>query len=430
MRRFSPARRGWVSRYLALGALVLALPMSACEGLLDVEDPANLTADDFEESIPVSMVTSGIQGAFQGMLGYYILYTGMLTDEFILAGTFPYRAEVDDRRVFDNNSGILGSVYNPLSVSRFMADTGVVMLENAIGGGGGVTDAELREAIAVGKYYGGFSRLLLAESFCASAIGGGPALSSDARMADALTFFVTVEAEAQANGQSDLVSAAQVGQARAHLWLRDFSAAASVASQVPADFEYLAYYSNSSIGQKNQIARQTWAINAVIRWTVGDGTWVGANNEKWPYFDEWVALGLIAPEPGLISFNINVPVTQQKKYQTGDVPIVIASGAEAELIVAEDRLRASDLAGAELIVNALRQDNWSLAPIAFTGGDLVGNLTIMARERARELYITGERLPTLRRYLEDSLDLFPVQTGTDTCFPVPLREKEANDNIG
>ena len=396
---------------------------------MDVEDPANLTADDFAESIPVSMVTSGIQGAFQEMLDYYILYTGMLTDEFILAGTFPYRAEVDDRRVFDNNSGILGSVYNPLSVSRFMADTGVVMLENAIGGGGGVSDAELREAITVGKYYGGFSRLLLAESFCASAIGGGPALSSDARMADALTFFVAVEAEAQTNGQSDLVSAAQVGQARAHLWLRDFSAAASVASQVPADFTYLAYYSNSSIGQKNQIARATWAINEVIRWTVGDGTWVGANYEKWPYFDEWVALGLLAPEPGLMSFNINVPVTQQKKYKTGDVPIVIASGAEAELIVAEDRLRASDLAGAELIVNSLRQDNWGLAPIAFTG-DLVQDLTIMARERARELYITGERLPTLRRYLEDSLDLFPVQTGTDTCFPVPLREKEANDNVG
>ena len=34
---------------------------------------------------------------------------------------------------------MLGSVYNPLSVSRFMADTGVVMLEGAIGGGGGVS---------------------------------------------------------------------------------------------------------------------------------------------------------------------------------------------------------------------------------------------------------------------------------------------------
>ena len=389
MRQFSPARRSRLSRYLAIGALVLTLPTVACEGLLDVKDPANLTADDFEEAIPVALVTAGVRGEFQNMFDYYVLYTGMLADEFVLAGTFPYRQEFDDRMIFDNNAGLLGDVYNPMSRSRFMADTGVVLLENAIGTDvAGITDDELREAAAVATYYGAYVRMLFAESFCESAIAGGPALSSDARMADALTLFTTTETKAQATGQTDLVSAARLGQARAHLWLRDYPAAATAAAQVPVDFAYYSYYSNNSIGQKSKVVRYTWAINEVIRWTVGDGTFAGNNFEEWPYFDEWVSLGLLASEPTLISFNPAVPVAQQKKYQAGDTPIAIASGAEAELIIAETRLRAADLAGAATIVNQLRADNWGLAPIAFSG-DLVDDLEIMARERSRELWIIG-----------------------------------------
>lgn len=429
MRQFSPARGGRLSRYLAIGALVLALPTLACEGLLDVEDPANLTADDFEEAIPVDMVSSGIRGEFQNMFDYYVLYTGMLADEFVLAGTFPYRQEFDDRMVFDNNAGLLGDVYNPLSRARFMADTGVVLLENAIGSGvAGITDEELREAAAEAKLYGGYNRMLLAESFCASAIAGGPALDSDARMEDALSVFTAAETQAQAAGRADILAAARLGQARANLWLRNFSAASAAAAQVPADFAYYSYYSNNSIAQKSKVVRFTWAINEVIRWTVGDGTLAGNNFEKWPYFDEWVSLGLLASEPTLQSFNPVVPVAQQKKYSSADAPIAIASGAEAELIVAEVRLRSADLAGAATIVNRLRADNWGLAPIAFSGV-LVDDLEVMARERSRELWLTGERLPTLRRYLVDGLDLFPEKLGTDTCLPIPLQEKAANDNI-
>jgi hypothetical protein len=429
MRRFSPARRGRFSRYLAIGALVLTLPAVACEGLLDVKDPANLTADDFEEAIPVDLVTSGIQGEFQNMFDYYILYTGMLADEFVLAGTFPYRQEFDDRLVFDNNAGLLGDVYNPMSRTRFMADTGVVLLENAIGTDvPGITDDELREAAAVATYYGAYIRMLFAESFCESAIAGGPALSSDARMEDALSLFANAATQAQATGQADVLAAARLGQARANLWLRDWAAASTSAAQVPVDFAYYSYYSNNSIGQKSKVVRYTWAINEVIRWTVGDGTFAGNNFEEWPYFDEWVSLGLLASEPTLQSFNPAVPVAQQKKYITGDTPIAMASGAEAELIIAEARLRTNDLAGAATIVNHLRADNWGLAPIAFSGV-LVDDLEIMARERSRELWLSGERLPTLRRYLDDGLDLFPDRTGTDTCLPVPLQEKAANPNI-
>jgi len=106
----------------------------------------------------------------------------------------------------------------------------------------------------------------------------------------------------------------------------------------------------------------------------------------------------------------------------------MGQGVEAELITAEVLLRSNDLAGAAAIVNQLRADNWGLGAIAFSGV-LTDDLELMARERSRELWLTGERLATLRRYLDDGLDLFPDRAGTDTCLPVPLQEKAANPNI-
>ena len=169
-------------------------------------------------------------------------------------------------------------------------------------------------------------------------------------------------------------------------------------------------------------------LDDALRWTVGDGTISAVGNEKWPYFDEWVSLGLLMPRPDLESFNPIIPVVHQMVYVSGNAPIVVASGAEAQLIMAEQKLRAGDSGGAAQIVNALRADHWGLEPIAFSG-TLGEDLRVMARERARELYLTGERIGTLRRLLADGVDLFPTgKSGSDTCFPLPERETDTNPN--
>lgn len=411
-----------------LVAAILPVMLVACNDLLSVEDPVNLTPDDLEGAAPVALTINGVRGSFQAMYDYYVLHTGILADEFILAGTFPYRQEMDERAVTLNNDGLLNDLYAPLSTARFLADTAVAMLEGAQGEPG-VDPAALRDGIALAQYFGGYTRLLLAEGFCSSAVSAGPSLSSDERMADALATFEAAEALAATAGRSDLVAAAQVGQARAQLWLRDFAAAVSTAGEVPRNFAFRAYYSTSSIPQKNKVARYTWAIDEVIRWTVGDGSLEFAAHEEWPYFDEWVRLGLLEPRPDLQSFNLSVPVNLQQKYTTGDAAIVMASSVEAKLIRAEGLLRTQKPAEAESIVNDLRQDHWSLGPISFTG-DLIEDLKIMARERARELWLTGGRLATLRRYLIDGLDLFPSgKLGADTCFPVPQQERDTNPNL-
>jgi len=398
----------------------------ACNDMLRVDDPVNLTPDDLQGGA-TALTVNGVRGAFQSMFDYYVMHTAILTDEMILAGTFPYRAEMDARSITANNEGLLGDLYTPLSTARFMADTAVAILDAAAGGGG--DEAERLEGVALAKYYAAYSRMLLAEAFCKSAINGGQGLTSDERMADALTAFQDAGSAAQAVGDAELIAASKLGEARANLWLGQYPAAATAAAAVPDDFSFKAYYSTASVAQKNKIVRLTYAIDEARRFTVGDGSLVFTGHEKWAYFDEWESLGLLEKRPDLTSFNAAVPVVLQLKYPTADTPIVMASGAEARLIEAEVKLRDSDPGGAAAIVNDLRSSHWGLGAISFSG-DLATDLPVMARERARELWLTGERLPTLRRYLADGVDLFPGgKQGTDTCFPVPQRELDTNPNF-
>ena len=412
-------------RPLLMGLGLLATV--ACNDMLRVEDPVNLTPDDLESG-SIALTVNGVRGAFQSMFDYYVLHVGLITDEMVLAGTFPYRAEMDARSITSNNEGLLGDLYTPLSTARFMADTAVAILD-AAAGGTGVDEAERLAGVAQSKYYGAYTRMLLAEAFCKSAINGGPGLTSDERMADALAAFQDAGAAAQAAGLADLVAASKLGEARANLWLGEYQAAATAAGAVPDSLSLKAYYSTASVAQKNKVVRLTYAIDEALRFTVGEGSLAFTGHETWPYFDEWVELGLMEERPDLTSFNPAVPVVLQLKYPTADAPIVIASSAEARLIEAEVKLRGSDPGGAAGIVNKLRSAHWGLGAISFSG-DLATDLPVMAHERARELWLTGERLPTLRRYLEDGVDLFPGgKQGTDTCFPVPQRELDTNPNF-
>lgn len=423
-RPFRRAARRCCRSLLAVGVLLAGV---ACNDILRVDDPVNLTPDDLQAG-SIALTVNGVRGSFQSMFDYYVLHTALITDEMVLAGTFPYRAEMDARAIAPNNEGLLGNLYTPLSTARFMADTAVAILE-AAQGGTGVDETERLEGVALSKYFGAYTRMLLAEAFCKSAINGGQGLTSDERMQDALAAFQDAGAAAQTAGRADLAAASKLGEARAQLWLGDYPAAASAAGAVPDDLLVEAYYSTGSVAQKNKVARFTYAIDEARRFTVGDGSLASTGYEGWPYLAEWESLGLLEERPDLISFNPVVPVVLQLKYPTGDAPIVIASGSEARLIEAEVKLRDDDPGGAAALVNDLRSSHWGLGPISFSG-DLAADLPVLARERARELWLTGERLPTLRRFLKDGIDLFPGgKQGTDTCFPVPQRELDTNPNF-
>jgi hypothetical protein len=109
--------------------------------------------------------------------------------------------------------------------------------------------------------------------------------------------------------------------------------------------------------------------------------------------------------------------------------IKFATGLEAQYITVEaDGPNAAMLS----FVNARRAIGGQ-TPVDLTGAALLNELRV---QRARDFFLTGQRLGDLRRYLKAGTDLFPkgkypVFTdfyGDKTCFIVPLSEKAGNPN--
>ena len=175
-------------------------------------------------------------------------------------------------------------------------------------------------------------------------------------------------------------------------------------------------------------------------------------NERWEHFDQFVALNLIVPRPfGFFAENATIPVMLQMLYQRQDSEILMASGTEAMLIRAEAAVRTGQTAPAEQLLNDLRSDfslrmqlfsrvglpqaSDQLEPLTLTGDDAT-DLKTVADERARELWLTGDRLTTSRRFRMDEpgIDLFPpvkdlIGGGDDTAFPIVQLELDSNPNL-
>lgn len=478
-----PHARGWTG-LLALAALTITL--TGCDGtLLDVEDPDNVQPAESLTPADVPARLAGVVNDFNNMYDFYVLYAGLLTDEFVLAGTFPTREEIDARTPNDDNGSIDENVWEPLQVSRATADELDRQLTAGIESGAFADiEGQAREAQTISRLFGGYDRVLLSELFCQSIFGGQAdvprfgdeepetaPLTSDERMAEARDVLASAGAAATAAGLEPERQAALIGQARAELWLGNHQAAADLVADVPTDFVFTVDYSDQTITLENEVFQQTWNINTGgLRWTVGNGTDPARGNERWAYLDEWIGQGLLIPadiaadEVGVAAFNGTSPVTLQTLYagrdgSTGaDAPIVLASGWEARMIEAENEIRNGDPEVAQQIVNDLLTDpdqpanpivlrvQPSLAdpasssafvteqlaafdPVDFTG-DPASDLTQLARARSAGLWLTGERQATFRRFISrDGLDLYPVRRGTAISLPVPDAEVDNNENI-
>lgn len=442
--------------------LVLALAVVAgCDGgILDVDDRGIVTPEDIDAAGPAAVPTliNGLVGNYHEATDDIIRYSAMLTDEMVLAGTFPTRAQVDARRISPNNATLTVEVYVPLHQARMQADTTAFLFENRLGDPEfeGV-QSQLREGITLARLYGGFSRLWLAELYCWSILTGmadeSSPLMPDDRIRDALDFLEEAEQLAAQEGMEDVRMAAIVGQARGHMWLGNHTQARELAQQVPRDFAYFAEYSNNDPAQFNEMYTFTHGDTETIRWSVGDGSQASRGNEVFEHFETFVRLNLIdVRPPGFTSFDQSIPVNLQLLYNRPESNVYMASGYEARLIEAEVAVRDGQTSVAEDILNDLRSDFSTRATIQFgvnppepenllqpitLSGELEADVKRVADERARELWLTGDRHVTSRRLRLDptvNIDLFPpvkagIGGGDDIAFPIVQRELDNNPNL-
>ncbi|MFP4623203.1 MAG: hypothetical protein ACOCVZ_04595 [Gemmatimonadota bacterium] len=439
------------ARWLAL-PLVAALVAGCDTDLLQVTDPDVVTPEQAAGPGAVPLRLAGMVRDFQEAVDNVTRYEGLFTDEMILSGTFPTRIDVDERNVVtDPDNGTLnGDVFLPLQISRSSADRNRDEFREAL------TDpefeevlADVEEGLALANLYGGYIRLYMAELYCAviDEPKGAP-ISPDAAAEIAISRFEEAEQVAGDAGLTGIEQAAIVGQARALLWLEEYQAAAAEAARVDPGFVFVAEYSDNQNVQANEYYAFTWAAaGQQARWTVGDGTAANRHNERFAYYDEWVAQGLLLPSPdGINAPEVGVEITLQLLYDNGNRPILVSSWWEARMIEAEAELRAGNAGAAEQIVNELLADPTlnpmlevnpdlegvlgAFDPVDFTGS-LQTDLPQLARARLAGLWLTGTRQATLRRFVEnDNIDLYPQGTqGDDIFFPIPQQEIDNNPNL-
>lgn len=184
--------------------------------------------------------------------------------------------------------------------------------------------------------YGGYSLLLLGEGFCSGAIDVGPELTPEQLFAEALIRFDRAIADATAANDATILNLARLGRARALLNTSQLADAATAAEPIPADFVV-----NTSMDASNA-RRQNLIFLHLFQ-----NLWSSVD----PSFRDLMLDG--APDPRVVVVNsertgpgTNIVVWQTTKYPAVTTPIPVARHAEAQLIIAEARASAGDLAGA------------------------------------------------------------------------------------
>lgn len=424
----------------ARGALpVLALAaLLACDtdDILTAEDPDVLTPRTLNDSSALPTVLAGTIGNFQiafsggadlanGGHEGQINVTGLFTDELLSSETFPDRIGVDQRTVFPGN-GSMGGVFLDLSRARAFAEFGSTRFNEFAPG-----TADHAEVLNLA----GFTYVLFAENYCSGvpfsylqddgSVQLGSPLTRDETLARAIAKFDSALTFAAAEEDDEQLHLASVGKARALLDLGQYAAAAAAVAAVPLDFEYVIESSDNSARQNNGVWNYTFNTAA---FSVPDVE--GANGLPFASADD----PRVPSTPGGLGFDGTTDFTLQLKYPDRTTGAVLASGVEAQLMVAEAALAGGD-AGAWLTALNTPRRSALAAPLPDLAdpGDAAARVDLTFQERALWLYLTSHRLGDLRRlvrqYGRDAEAVFPTgehhkgQYGTDVNLPISGTER-------
>jgi starch-binding outer membrane protein, SusD/RagB family len=438
----------------ASAALAMLALAAGCNDFLKASNPSAIQVDDLNNPLYIPLMVNGVIGEFQAVVDDVDLRSGIFADELFSNHGFAEEREIDKRNIDLGNGTYPLVLYVPMQRSRYLADSVASRLKVFY-----ADSASRNINVARVLAYAGYSYELLAENLCTIPVNGSVPYSPEEltktftipRLNEAISVataarLATSSTAAQATADS-IINFARVGIARAALYVNDKATARAMAAQVPAAFEFRAYYSANNIREYNAFADATTPAPVGSPWVSLEPSYKRLNDPRVPTetlprgvqslgqgnadtvtIGGVRTIGAYVPNAGIMSGSYNGTV--QGARWARDSYIKIATGLEAQYIVAEaDGPTPATLA----FINSRRtvggQGN-------YTGTDIMGELR---EQRRRDLFNDGHRLGDLRRYLKyQTLDLFPrgaypgSTTGETynnaTCWPLPLAELAGNPN--
>ena len=412
-----------------------ALAVGGCRDLTSLQQSNPGALDAAGVFIPANAVllTNGVIADFECAFSRYVVGSGLFADELSDAIANPANYDYDARRVTSNaeyGTATCGSnqrppIYTTLSTARASGDTVAAKLR-------GWTDAEVPAGVSRAKLIGqaaaytGYSIVLLGESMCSAAINIGPELTPAQLFGEAKIRFDSAVVSATAANDAATLNMALLGRARTLLDLGDVAGAGADAAKIPA-----AFVLNMSTDGVN-VRRENFSFIQINQnsWSTVDASFRGVTINGAP--DPRVAV----TNSGRSGTASQTQVWTPDKYNALTSAMAIARYAEAQLIVAEAKLAANDLAGAVAAINVVRASRTGVPAYDGSGQTAAQIKATIIEDRRRELFLEGHRLGDLRRY---NLAFTPAAGtayttggglyGTQTCFPLPDVERVNNPNI-
>lgn len=428
-----------------LTVIAVALPLMACDGVLDVVDPDTVNPTTLEDPAFINVIIAGAIGDFDvaysgGGGDAFLSTTALLTDEFFSTGTFGTRTATDRRlqQTPANGNTSDGTYANLHQARRALMNAVTRVADHPDFGTGHPTYAELNALW-------GYTYVAFGEAFCSyvpisndenPVPSDGPPRTSTELFIEAAPIF--------ANAASDLGS---VGRGRALLNQGDYAGAAAAVATVPTDFNYFLEHSETDGRQNNPLfnlqSNGRYSISHMEGGSLTGVPFRGADPQdpagqdpRLPWFED--------PSGG---FDPAFQLFVSEKYPNRDSFVPLASGIEARLIEAEAALNTSgdwlailnDLRANVGTLMAAQIDDYAtsvpspaLAPLT-DPGSLDAQIDLLFQERALWLWGTGHRLGDMRRlvanYGRSQADVYPAGAyhkggdhGSDVVFPVDFDE--------
>jgi hypothetical protein len=426
-----------VMRALGIAAVLISVTATACDlnKALSVQ-PANLIDAVALESSPANanLLVNGAGADFDCAFGSYVVVSGLISEEFDdalqTADRWPYdqRTVAANQSRYASNSCTALGVYTPLQAARVSASNTRRLLE-------GWTDVQVPGRtllIARVSAYEAWSQLLIGEAFCETVFSqvhgedvlyGTKITRNDALDSAIARFTGALAAIGTTTGATadSIKYFSLVGRARAKQDRGDLAGARADAVQVPAAFVWNATESNTNTRRQNKVFNEN-----------GSGTpssSVGLRFRAATYAND---PRIKATNTGKFSSGTNVPLWLQGKYTTVSTPIPIATGAEAQLIVAEADI-TSNRSNTLAIIAAMRTAG---GQPAYTGTTAAEDLAEVIDQRRRALFLTGTALGDIIRYnltvapaagtLTPWNQAYGPDKGSQLCLPLPLTELQNN----
>ena len=408
----------------ALGAV------SACNSLLDVENPGSVPAESLSDPALAPALAAAAMQTLQCGVIQYAATAAMLSGEYLNANGFVDNHPWEWRGVVEIK-GAPGSCnygrattamgfYTPLQQARFQLDDAFNRLDK-------FTDAEVPNRallMAQMRAYAGYAILLLGEGMCEMTMDNGPKMTREQVWAAAEERFTDAITRATAVNDASILNMARVGRARARLNLKKLTEAAADANAVPTGFVRNAEFTEGGAAQRENriynltIRNEFLSVSVPYRSLTVNGV---AGNVPDPRVK--VKDAAKRANDGI------TPLFQQQKFiaQTGGTPHPIASWNEAQLIYAE-------AVGGQQGFDAINRVRTANGVPVLTGPVPTGQafIDLVLEERRRQLFSEGQRYGDMLRYNLPFTKGLTIKGNTYsdlTCVPLPDVETRNNPNF-